>query len=1764
LDDCSRTSLKSWVVKVLSSPAPPMAVDDNLTAYPGNLLYFNALNNDYDPNENLDSTTFTPTSALVVAGKGEFVDNGSGNLVFVPEGGFTSGSVQLTYQVCDANPNTGCDTATITITIDTNPCPGGTPIEDPGYNATSVFSDTDWKDQNNATGNNNTSFAKAEQDNADIILYLGAEAKINTDIIFNFSSDKGKEKTLDIWLCEDSTCGGGSSYQLADDITISDKKPAITQAIFNVPAANYDYVRVISQKENLLASVEYSRTGCATGPDNDGDGIIDSIDIDDDNDGIIDTIEQGCFTPTSATGATAFGPSGVADIAQSYDGIIAGDNGAGLNRVGEGVVLNLGGNVVSGSTISVHLWTNNSNDDREIDISQSTDATAGSNLSNTVSVRTPGTPTQYSIDYILTSDASYLEIEMTERLTGKIEITELQIYSGTNCNTTLDFDNDGVYDYFDLDSDGDGIPDNIEAQSTLGYIAPSGIFGDNGLDSAYEVNDLATASGLTPVNTDGEDNPDYLDLNSDNEGDNDMIEAGLSPLSGTVGANGLDTNSDRTGFDNYVDVNGRFDNTQADNWPESDNDVYFGGDVDWRDVSTGADADEDGIFDDIDIDDDNDGITDIVESGGNEPDGDEDGDGIENYRDTTDNGTGDGSVTNYTDTNSDGIPDVYDFDDDGVPNHLDLDTDNDGIPDNIEAQPTVGYVAPSGSNDDIDDTNNNGLDDIYESSPGVGLDPYNKDQTDNPDYKDLDSDNEGSGDRIEAGITLTGVVGSNGLYTSQETSDGYADVNGIYDTSQTDNFPDEDGDVLSNGDVDWRDNFLGSDNDNDGINDTDDLDDDNDGIVDTIESNGSDPSADHDFDGTANWEDVDFCTLNAQGVCANMDNDSDGIPNHFDLDSDGDGCTDTLEATIPTSLTNSNVYNGVPNTITDTNDAIVTDTFGSNGFAASLESDDTENATPSFANTTTNYNTYALDNTKKACGVPMITQVYHSTTDKWIEITNRHAIAFIPPSAINVILYTDKSGDQTDVALTFSLSNTSQINPGESILFKNTGAAISNINNSVTPVANNSLATFDGGNDIITVSRSITNSKAWPARIDVVESFNDNTCYVRIDETLEENKNYSSSEWVAFIDDALLPYRLLEAGGPQRHPHDSLLSEITSSNSDANTLLGLHRFDITYRNSSTWSNGFPDRSRYVVVNNNYEHTGSRLSARKLDVSSSKKLTITNQLLVVTNDINLSSATDEIRLSGNAQLVQTHTSSKKVGGSGKLYVDQNSTVPSLYRYNYMSSPVNSSSSVNYYKFQDVIKDGTDATDSDSTPLNINFIGGYDGNHNQSPIELADYWIYTYATGDGNRSNWEHKYKDGQIPQTDGFIFKGPGQLQNYTFVGSPKDGTFSTAQNIGGYDTYLVGNPYPSALNANKFIEDNINSITGTLYFWEHGESAINETSVDGHAFAGYTGGYATLNRSMGVAANNPQNNSNDNNGTSGLGQGAYNVPLNYIAIGQGFFIGGDSDGGSVTFNNSQREYVIEGPNSIFLKQKKKSYKIEQETERPKIPIIKLGMGYTNDEGIEIHRQIGVSFSEFNSFGFDKGFDSSIYDVGETDIYWEFENDEDKYVIAGVQEIADQLEIPLSISIAESQDVSLTIDEWQSIDRDVFVKDLLTGNQYKVNNETAIVPLEAGVHKDRFVLGFAPKNTGVTKSIIRRNLKINYKKKQKVLVLTCLNDLELEKVRIIDIFGAGMYRWNKLDSTNKKHRFNVSKLKTGLYILRVKTNYGVMSKKIFIH
>lgn len=185
------------------------------------------------------------------------------------------------------------------------------------------------------------------------------------------------------------------------------------------------------------------------------------------------------------------------------------------------------------------------------------------------------------------------------------------------------------------------------------------------------------------------------------------------------------------------------------------------------------DKDGDTIPDQLDLDSDNDGIPDAIESQKNP------------------------KVLSNTDTNLDGLDTIFepitnpiDSDLDGVPDYLDLDSDNDAIYDLVES----GSNALDANKNGVLDTTifgYNGLADVLETTPESGILKYTVADTDSDGIKnhtELDSDNDTCNDVIEAGFTDPNfdgqlginpvVVNANGLVTSK--TDGYTTPNGNY------------------------------------------------------------------------------------------------------------------------------------------------------------------------------------------------------------------------------------------------------------------------------------------------------------------------------------------------------------------------------------------------------------------------------------------------------------------------------------------------------------------------------------------------------------------------------------------------------------------------------------------------------------------------------------------------------------------------------------------------------------------------------------------------------------------------------------------------------------------------------------------------------------------------------------------------------------------------------------------------------------------------
>ncbi|KYP15597.1 T9SS type A sorting domain-containing protein [Flavihumibacter sp. CACIAM 22H1] len=320
-----------------------------------------------------------------------------------------------------------------------------------------------------------------------------------------------------------------------------------------------------------------------------------------------------------------------------------------------------------------------------------------------------------------------------------------------------------------------------------------------------------------------------------------------------------------------------------------------------------------------DIDDDDDGIPDLVENNGLDADLDQDMDGTLDYRDA--------DTPGFVDVNNDGIDDRFDFDLDGTLNSFDLDSDNDGIADVVEA----GGVDANGDGriDNFTDPDGDGLSQNVDASStgaagsGVGLGLPDLDGDGIPNMFDLDSDNDGIYDVIEAGGIDANNDGriDNGtmiLRTGADTNnDGRADSY-PFRNKDNDRRPnpydlDSDGDGITDlreagyADIDFNGmldagtvrHFVYPNTDGRTHPDYLDIDSDDDGVPDNVEGLATNsyqlPSGlDSDNDGIDNAYDG-FNGYGGNGITPN-DEDLDGIPDYRDSDTDGDGVSDIIEA----------------------------------------------------------------------------------------------------------------------------------------------------------------------------------------------------------------------------------------------------------------------------------------------------------------------------------------------------------------------------------------------------------------------------------------------------------------------------------------------------------------------------------------------------------------------------------------------------------------------------------------------------------------------------------------------------------------------------------------------------------------------------------------------------------------------------------------------------------------------------------------------------
>ncbi len=255
-----------------------------------------------------------------------------------------------------------------------------------------------------------------------------------------------------------------------------------------------------------------------------------------------------------------------------------------------------------------------------------------------------------------------------------------------------------------------------------GYVDPAQVGGD-------------TAEGpLESTDTDEDETPDYQDLDADDDGIEDYLEAGDEDVVT------LPWDSDLDGTPDFRDL-------------DSDDNCIDDGD------EGSKDPDDDGVRNFADLDDDGDGILDTTEIGDDCAVLDSDADETPDYRDDDSDGDGASDATEAGTSAWETEP--RDLDGDGVPDSLDDDSDGDGFSDSTEA----------GGGDAARDTDGDGMWDGADlDADGDGI-PDAEEASHGTERLDPDSDDDGFTDGAEvAAGTLpndeTSVI--EGIYVTVE------------------------------------------------------------------------------------------------------------------------------------------------------------------------------------------------------------------------------------------------------------------------------------------------------------------------------------------------------------------------------------------------------------------------------------------------------------------------------------------------------------------------------------------------------------------------------------------------------------------------------------------------------------------------------------------------------------------------------------------------------------------------------------------------------------------------------------------------------------------------------------------------------------------------------------------------------------------------------------------------------------------------------------
>lgn len=564
--------------------------------------------------------------------------------------------------------------------------------------------------------------------------------------------------------------------------------------------------------------------------------------------------------------------------------------------------------------------------------------------------------------------------------------------------------------------------------------------------------------------------------------------------------------------------------------------------------------------------------------------------------------------------------------------------------------------------------------------------------------------------------------------------------------------------------------------------------------------------------------------------------------------------------------------------------------------------------------------------------------------------------------------------------------------------------------------------------------------------------------------------------------------------------------------------------DADWYNNGNWTgNSVPTASHCVVIPNVVPRPvitgGSTLAyAYNLTILNGGVLQIdpTNSL-TVTDVINVNPG-GQFNIKDDADLIQINN------GNNTGIINVERITPPIYRfdYTYWGSPVT---------------------------LASNFrLGGVGG---LSPNTQPDKYYSWTPTNGGSFGSWAQESAATIMDPRKGYIIRAPQTYSAdvntkipYTanFIGTPNNGDilcpvyFGTLPLANNNDKYnLLGNPYPSGVDADKFVNDPANTpiIDGTLYFWTHnsppsasyvdpfyGDFVINYTATD----------YATWNILGATAAT-----------TGGV------APGGFIASGQGFFTkstGTATSGDPVIFKNTMR---TPGKNSQFFRSANRTSDTFEKH--------RIWLNLINHSGA--FNQILIGYAEGATLGWDRNFDGvRISDVGVT--LYSVIPDHNLVIQGRPLPFDTEDRVPLGFKAAVQDTYALRIDHLDGLfdSQNVYVEDKLLNIIHDLKQSPYEFTSAIGTFNDRLVLRYTDTflsvtnpslEAGLTAFIIDEKLRIQ-------------SSEDIRRIYVYDLTGKLIRSY--IPETQDKNFEGGFVFAEGVYMVKIKLQDGsVITKKL---